>query len=109
MRKHIDQNIDHDTRWKEIIKELFEYFVGFFMPDLYPLVDFGHKPGFLKQELYKIIAIPEKKGKKINKKKEKELMQSKNPFAIAVLVVNIALLAGVDKTFVEKTIKDFEN
>ncbi|MEZ4888761.1 MAG: hypothetical protein R3E32_28805 [Chitinophagales bacterium] len=66
MPKNIDKHIDHDTRWKEIIEQLFEYFVGFFMPDLYPLVDFEQKPEFLQQELHQIIAVPKKKGKKIN-------------------------------------------
>ena len=40
--------------------------MAFFIPDLYALVDFSQKSDFLKQELHKIIAIPEKKGKKIN-------------------------------------------
>ncbi|MEZ4887945.1 MAG: hypothetical protein R3E32_24670 [Chitinophagales bacterium] len=60
------ENIDHDTRWKEIIEQLFEDFVAFFMPDLHKEIDFSRKPEFLKQELYKIIAIPENSDKKIN-------------------------------------------
>ncbi|MGB0930459.1 MAG: hypothetical protein ACPGVB_06775 [Chitinophagales bacterium] len=60
------KNIDHDTRWKEIIEHLFEDFVAFFMPDLFEEIDFSRKPEFLKQELYKIIAIPENADKKIN-------------------------------------------
>ncbi len=59
-------NIDHDTRWKEIIEQLFEDFVDFFMPDLHKEIDFSQKPEFLKQELYKIIADSEKKGNQIN-------------------------------------------
>ncbi|MEZ4887595.1 MAG: hypothetical protein R3E32_22875 [Chitinophagales bacterium] len=66
MAKNTDHHIDHDTRWKEVIEELFEHFVLLFFPNLYPLVDFNQKPDFLKQELYKIIAVPDKKGKKIN-------------------------------------------
>ena len=60
------KNIDHDTRWKEIIELLFEDFVDFFMPNLFKEIDFSRKPEFLKQELYKIIAIPENSDKKIN-------------------------------------------
>ena len=42
------ENIDHDTRWKKIIEELFEDFIAFFMPDLYPQIDFSQKPEYQK-------------------------------------------------------------
>jgi len=60
-----DQNIDHDTRWKDIIEKLFEDFVAFFMPDLFVEIDFARKPEFLKQELHTILAVPEQEGTKI--------------------------------------------
>lgn len=60
-----NQNISHDTRWKDIIEKLFEDFVAFFLPDLFEEIDFTRKPEFLKQELHKILAVPEQEGTKI--------------------------------------------
>ncbi len=42
--------IDNDTLWKEIIEELFEDFVAFFMPDLYKDIDFDRGYEFLDKE-----------------------------------------------------------
>lgn len=61
-------NVDFDTHWKEVITDLFEDFVAFFLPNLYPLIDFSVAPVFLEQELHKIAASNEKKGKTINDK-----------------------------------------
>ena len=47
--------IDFDGNWKEIIPEFFEEFIEFFLPKLYPLIDFTHPPEFLEQELQNII------------------------------------------------------
>ncbi len=57
-----NENIDHDTRWKEMIEQLFEDFVAFFLPKLYEEIDFSHRPEFLKEELYQIISISHQKG-----------------------------------------------
>ena len=58
--------IDYDTHWKEIITNLFEDFIAFFMPNAYPLVDFNQPVEFLEQELHKIVADNKKKGKVIS-------------------------------------------
>jgi len=42
--------IKFDAQWKEIITELFEDFVLFFMPDLYPAIDFTKGYQSLEQE-----------------------------------------------------------
>jgi len=60
--------IDYDTHWKEIITNLFEDFIAFFMPDAYFLIDFNQPVEFLEQELHKIVADNKKEGKVINDK-----------------------------------------
>lgn len=60
--------IDYDTQWKEIITNLFEDFIVFFLPNAYPIIDFDEPIEFLEQELHKIIADKKKKGKVINDK-----------------------------------------
>jgi len=62
------KNIDYDTQWKEIISNLFEDFIAFFLPNAYPLIDFSQKVDFLEQEFHKIVANSSKKGKVINDK-----------------------------------------
>ena len=47
--------IDFDGNWKEIIREFFEDFVAFFLPTLYPDVDFEVPPAFLEQEMLNIL------------------------------------------------------
>ncbi len=54
-----EQNIlptDYDRHWKDIIAARFEDFVKFFLPDVYPQVDFAQPVVFLEQELKKFIA-----------------------------------------------------
>lgn len=47
--------IDFDGNWKEIIIEFFEDFIAFFIPSLYPHVDFNKTPEILEQELIQIL------------------------------------------------------
>jgi len=51
-----------DELWKKIIEDLFDDFVAFFMPDLYPHIDFSKGYTFLDKELFKL--FPKSKGKK---------------------------------------------
>ncbi len=53
-----------DALWKEIIEDLFQDFVKFFLPDLYPHIDFTKGYTFLDEELANIIKKISK-GKKI--------------------------------------------
>ncbi|GEN87346.1 hypothetical protein [Oceanobacillus sojae] len=34
-------NTDYDRLWKNLIEELFQEFIQFFTPDLYPEIDFA--------------------------------------------------------------------
>ena len=60
--------IDFDARWKELIHVFTEEFIAFFLPSLYPLVNFSKPPEFLEQELAKLAADTERSGKKITDK-----------------------------------------
>ena len=57
--------IDFDGNWKEIIIEFFEDFVAFFLPKLYPHVDFSRKPEILEQELIQILEAIGSDGKRV--------------------------------------------
>lgn len=48
-------DIDFDGNWKEIIIEFFEDFVAFFIPELFPKVDFNKPIEILEQELVQIL------------------------------------------------------
>ena len=37
----LEFNIDKDTQWKDLIEELFPDFVAFFLPDIYPDINFN--------------------------------------------------------------------
>ena len=54
--------VDHDILWKEIITELFEDFVAFFLPDLFPHIDFSKGYESLEQEFAKL--FPKSKNPK---------------------------------------------
>ncbi len=60
--------IDHDARWKEIIANLFEDFIKFFLPKAHKLIDFKTKVIFLEQELLKLFPDKDRKGRVINDK-----------------------------------------
>lgn len=68
--------ISPDTLWKEIIEDLFDDFLAFFLPDLHVEVDASREPQFLEQELHQIIPSRERKGKRINDKLVKVYLKS---------------------------------
>jgi predicted transposase YdaD len=45
-----------DELWKKIIEDLFEDFIAFFMPDLFPHIDFSKGYTFIDKELHKIFS-----------------------------------------------------
>ena len=63
-----DLTPDYDTRWKEIITDLFPDFLAYFLPEIFKEVDFSKGFVFLDKELHKLIADKFKKGKVINDK-----------------------------------------
>lgn len=68
MAKKKNISVDYDSQWKEIITSLFQDFIEFFLPQAEQLIDFDEPIVFLEQELFKIIADKDKKGKVINDK-----------------------------------------
>ncbi len=54
--------VDYDTRWKVLIEKNPVAFIRRFFPDIHPLIDYSHKPRFLKQEISKILAAKGRKG-----------------------------------------------
>ena len=48
--------INYDAQWKLVIEAYFEEFIAFFLPTLYPLVDFGIDPVYLDKELHELVA-----------------------------------------------------
>ena len=45
--------IQYDRNWKQVVTELIDPFIAFFLPDLYAEIDWGFPPEFLEKELYK--------------------------------------------------------
>lgn len=78
MKTEEQLHIDYDTQWKEIITNLFEDFIAFFLPDAYSLIDFDEPIEFLEQELHKIVADNKKKGRVINDKLVKVKLRDGN-------------------------------
>lgn len=56
-----------DKAWKEVIEELFEDFVKFFMPDLYEIVDFSKGYEFLDKEFNTLFPESETEDKRLDK------------------------------------------
>jgi len=57
--------IDYDGKWKKLIELYPQWFVQFFLPEIYDLIDFSKKPKMIIQDLAKVISAPDKKGDKI--------------------------------------------
>ena len=55
MTKTTSNRTNIDGHWKEMITEFFQDFVAFFLPHLYPYVDFSYPPEFLDTELQNIL------------------------------------------------------
>jgi predicted transposase/invertase (TIGR01784 family) len=56
-----------DKAWKEVIEELFEDFVKFFMPDLYEIIDFSKGYEFLDKEFNTLFPESETEDKRLDK------------------------------------------
>lgn len=58
---------DYDGLWKNLIEELFQEFMAFFAPDLYPEIDFEQGVDFKNLELFQLV-MKSKKGTKYSDK-----------------------------------------
>lgn len=65
MSKTTFPTIDYDGKWKRLIELYPQWFIQFFLPEIYDLIDFSKNPKMIIQDLAKIISAPDKKGDKI--------------------------------------------
>jgi len=79
MTKPKDKTKKPDTLWKEIIKDLFEDFITFFIPALAKEIDFSKQVTFLDKELFKLSS------------------KAENPNRDADLLVKVFLKNGKEK------------
>ena len=49
-KKKAKKRSKYDSAWKEVIVELFEYFLDFFFPKIHKAIDFSKKVEFLDKE-----------------------------------------------------------
>ena len=57
----------NDQLWKGVIEEMFEDFVAFFMPAIYPHIDFTREIAFLDKELEQIYSENDDKLRLVDK------------------------------------------
>jgi len=94
--------IKSDIAWKFILKALFEDFVLFFMPDLYPLVDFSVEPDFLDQEFETLFPETKAENRKVDKLVNLKLKNGNN----TLVLVHAEIQSYYDSSF-EKRMFDY--
>ncbi len=93
-----------DAHWKTIITELFEEFVLFFFPRLYPYIDFSVPPVSLQQELEKIIQDEKMEGKIINDKLVRVKLKNGEERCI---LIHIEIQSKAEADFAERMFRYF--
>lgn len=91
--------IDYDTRWKELIEDLFEDFLAYFMPSLYQKADLKKGVVFLDEELYELVGSFGKKGLIVTDKLAKIALKDGS---IRWLVIHIEIQASDETKFSER-------
>lgn len=99
MKEDKNIRVDYDTHWKNIISNLFEDFIKFFLPKAHKLIDFQASVEFLEQELHKLVADKEKKGKVINDKLVKVKLKDGSEKWI---LIHIEIQSSFDTDFSER-------
>lgn len=94
--------IKSDIAWKFVLKALFEDFVLFFMPDLYPLVDFSVDPDFLDQEFETLFPETKAENRKVDKLVNLKLKDGKD----SLVLVHAEIQSYYDNEF-EKRMFDY--
>ena len=54
--------IDYDGKWKILIEKAPKLFIQFFLPEIYPQINFNFPPKFMHQDVAKVIGSTKKKG-----------------------------------------------
>jgi len=90
--------MEHDSPWKEVVEELFEYFLAFFFPQVHRAIDFSKGYQFLKDELRKII-----RGSKTGKRYADQLIRVYlHDGAEQWLLIHIEIQGYKQQTFPER-------
>ncbi|UUI03857.1 Rpn family recombination-promoting nuclease/putative transposase [Oceanobacillus jeddahense] len=97
------KNTDYDGLWKNLIEELFQEFMEFFAPDLYPEIDFEKGTDFQNIELFQFV-INSKKGRKYSDKLVKVMLKNGEE---KYVFIHIEVQAIGEQTFAERMFKYF--
>ena len=54
--------IDYDGKWKILIEKAPKLFIQFFLPEIYPAINFKFPPKFMHQDIAKVVGSKKKKG-----------------------------------------------
>ncbi len=49
--KKATKNVDYDTAWKDVLKDMLEPFLGFLFPEIHKDIDFSRKPQYISKDL----------------------------------------------------------
>ncbi len=103
--KQLDQIIvDTDTQWKELIEDLFEDFIAYFMPDVFGEIDWTIPHEYLDKEFPKLLPEYFKGGQIVNDKLVKvRLKNGKDQF----LIIHIEVQSDYDEDFARRMFKYF--
>ena len=98
MEKLISEKELPDALWKAIVTEMLPDFIGFFIPELYEVIDFNRGFEFLEQELEKIIKKTKKHRKYTDKLVKVYLKDGKEQW----ILIHIELQGYNDEYFGER-------
>ncbi len=99
-----NKRYNYDVHWKVLIKDLFEEFVQYFLPQLYHRIDFTIAPVFLQQELEQIIQDESSEGKMINDKLVRVKLKNGED---RYILIHIEIQSSSDKHFSLRMFKYF--
>ena len=100
----LEFKVDQDTQWKDLIEELFLSFVEFFLPAIYPDIDFEKEYLFLEQEFPKIVPEYYNEGKVINDKLARVHLKNGKQ---QLLLIHIEVQSSPETDFAQRMYKYF--
>ncbi|WP_077601479.1 Rpn family recombination-promoting nuclease/putative transposase [Oceanobacillus sojae] len=98
-----EENPDYDGLWKKLIEELFQEFMQFFAPDLYPEINFKQEVNFENLELFQFV-MKSKKGNNYSDKLVKVMLKNGEE---KYVFIHIEVQAVGKKEFAERMFKYF--
>ena len=61
------ENLDMDNTWKELIDNLFEFFIAFFFPQFYAIIDWSRNIEFLDKEFQQVVETAQLSSREADK------------------------------------------